>query len=85
MTEILIAFAALTVGTAVVYGWRQEAPAKYAQEVADLGRQLYERIAVLAGHWGVVGNRLDKAIEPVERTARALQAGEIVALPTGQR
>ncbi len=105
---------------AVAYGWRQEALAKNAQEVADLGRQLYERIAVLAGHWSDVGNRLDKAIEaynksvatlesrvlvsarrlrdlkaapedteieaiePVERTARALQAGELAALPAAE-
>jgi DNA recombination protein RmuC len=103
---------------AVAYGWRQEALAQNAQEVAALGRQLYERIAGLAGHWSEVGGRLDKAveaynksvatlesrvlvsarrlqdlkaapegvaietIEPVERTARALQAPEL--LPGGR-
>jgi len=95
---------------AVSYGWRQEALAQNSQEVADLGRQLYERIVTLGEHWANVGKRLDQAveaynssvstlerrvlvsarklrdlkaapedveieaIEPVERTARALQA-----------
>lgn len=101
---------------AVHYGWRQEALATNAQEVAELGRHLYERIAVLAGHWSEVGRRLDQAvedynksvvtleqrvlvsarrlrdlkaapedkeievIEPVERTARALQAAALVSV-----
>ncbi|MEW6682208.1 MAG: DNA recombination protein RmuC [Nitrospirota bacterium] len=105
---------------AVAYGWRQEALAKNAQEVADLGRQLYERIATLAGHWAEVGGRLDKAveaynksvatlesrvlvsarrlrelkaapegteidaIEPIERTPRTLQAGELLSIPSDE-
>ena len=48
---------------AVAYGWRQEALAKNAQEVADLGRQLYERIANLGAHWANVGKSLDRAVE----------------------
>jgi DNA recombination protein RmuC len=84
---------------AVAYGWRQEALARNAQEVADLRRQFYERIATLVDHWSDVGCKLDKAveaynksvgtletrvlvgieaIEPVERTARALQAPKLL-------
>lgn len=115
MTEILIAFAALTVGTSVTYGWRQQALAKNAQEVADVGKQLYERVAKLGEHWVKVGDKLGKAvdaytnatstlesrvfvsarklrdlkagaedveieaIEPVELTARALQAPTLIS------
>ena len=100
---------------AVAYGWRQEALAKNAQEVADLGKQLYERVAKLGEHWANVGDKLGKAveaynsatttlesrvlvsarrlrdlkagaedveieaIEPIERTARVLQAPELAA------
>ncbi|HJQ62808.1 MAG TPA: DNA recombination protein RmuC, partial [Burkholderiales bacterium] len=48
---------------AVAYGWRQEALAQNAHEIADLGKQLYERIAKLAEHWAEVGQRLDQAVE----------------------
>ena len=64
---------------AVHYGWRQEAVAKNAQEVADLGRQLYERIAVLAGHWGEVGSRLDKAVEAYNKSVAALESRVLVS------
>lgn len=64
---------------AVAYGWRQEALAKNAQEVADLGRQLYERIAVLAGHWSDVGGRLDKAVEAYNKSVATLESRVLVS------
>lgn len=64
---------------AVAYGWRQEALAKNAQEVADLGKQLYERIASLAGHWSEVGDRLDKAVEAYNRSVATLESRVLVS------
>jgi DNA recombination protein RmuC len=64
---------------AVAYGWRQEALARNAQEVADLGRQLYERIASLAGHWTDVGNRLDKAVEAYNKSVATLESRVLVS------
>jgi DNA recombination protein RmuC len=63
---------------AVAYGWRQEALAKNAQEVADLGRQLYERIATLAGHWSEVGGRLDKAVEAYNSSVATFESRVLV-------
>ncbi len=37
---------------AAAYGWRQDAVSRSAAEVSDLGRQLYDRIAVFAEHLG---------------------------------
>ncbi|MBI2319789.1 MAG: DNA recombination protein RmuC, partial [Betaproteobacteria bacterium] len=54
---------------AVAYGWRQEALAKNAQEAADPGKQLYERIAKPAEHWSEVGNWLNKAVDATTATS----------------
>src|SRR5512147_77999 len=40
----------------VAYGWRQEQSAKNAQEIADLGGDLFRRMAVMVDHMGKVGD-----------------------------
>jgi len=99
---------------AVAYGWRQERIAANAQEVSDLGREMYARLRKLAEHVSLVGRGLNRAVasynqavgtlelrvlpsarrfkdlgvpakqeieflEPVDRTARALQVSELTA------
>ncbi|PAW85366.1 MAG: DNA recombination protein RmuC [Opitutia bacterium Tous-C10FEB] len=46
---------------AAAYGWRQEAVSKNADEIADLGRQLYDRIKGFAEHLEKVGRSLETA------------------------
>lgn len=46
----------------VAYGWRQEQSAKNAQEIADLGRELYRRMAVMADHLGKVGDAIGTSV-----------------------
>jgi DNA recombination protein RmuC len=64
---------------AVSYGWRQEALAENAQQVADLGKQLYERIASLADHWGTVGQRLDQAVKSYNESVASLESRVLVS------
>ena len=47
---------------AVAYGWRVEEQAANARKIADLGRELYKRIAVMGGHAASVGKALEAAV-----------------------
>ncbi len=47
----------------VAYGWRQEQSARNAQEIADLGRELYRRMAVMADRLGKVGDSIEKSVK----------------------
>jgi len=58
---------------AVAYGWRQEALAQNAVEVAALGKELYERIAILSDHWGKVGQRLNQAVDAYNSSVGTLE------------
>jgi DNA recombination protein RmuC len=58
---------------AVAYGWRQEAVARNAAEVAALGRELYDRLSSLAGHWSTVGRRLDQVVDSYNKSVGALE------------
>ncbi|MDB6113743.1 MAG: rmuC [Lacunisphaera sp.] len=46
---------------AAAYGWRQESVSKNAEEIADLGRALYDRISGFADHLDKVGRGLESA------------------------
>src|SRR5579859_977119 len=47
---------------AVVYGWRVEEQAANARTIAELGRELYKRIATMGAHAGSVGKALEAAV-----------------------
>ena len=45
------------------YGWRQEALADNAKKIADLGKELHDRIGTFVDNLGKVGKEL-KSAEP---------------------
>ena len=47
---------------AVAYGWRAEDQAKGAAKVAELGRELYKRIAVMGDHVSGLGKAIEAAV-----------------------
>jgi DNA recombination protein RmuC len=47
----------------VAYTWQQEALAKNAQAVFDLGKELYQRLGKFGGHMSKLGNSLTSAVK----------------------
>ena len=48
---------------AAAYGWRQEAVSRSAEEVSELGRQLYDRVARFADYLDASGKGLTSAVK----------------------
>jgi DNA recombination protein RmuC len=46
----------------VALNWRQETIAESANEVSELGRELYKRLAVLTEHFSKIGDRLQSTV-----------------------
>ena len=58
---------------AVAYGWQQEQVTKSAQEINRLGRELYERFAVVLEHFARTGAAMRKAVDSYNDGVRSLE------------
>jgi DNA recombination protein RmuC len=63
---------------AIAYGWQQEAVAREAKEIAALGKELYERIGVVAAHFAKVGKSLGQSVEHYNKAVNSVESRLLV-------
>jgi DNA recombination protein RmuC len=63
----------------VAYGWREERMAQNAREISALGRDLYDRIAVLNRHFLQLGRQLDGSVKSYNQAMASLESRVLVA------
>jgi DNA recombination protein RmuC len=57
----------------VSHGWQQEKVAESAQAISALGRDLYERLGVFAGHFAKAGRGLDTAVGAYNQAVKSFE------------
>jgi DNA recombination protein RmuC len=58
---------------AVAYGWKQQQLAQNSEEIHQLGRDLYERLATMVGHLDSVGTNIKQAADSYDRFVGSLE------------
>ena len=64
---------------AIAYGWKQENLSHHAEEVSQLGHELYKRIADMREHWNRVGKSLSSSVESYNRAVGSLESRVLVS------
>ncbi|MFQ5937076.1 MAG: DNA recombination protein RmuC, partial [Acidiferrobacterales bacterium] len=59
---------------AVAYGWRQETLAANAEQIRQIGEDLYNRLSTFSEHLGRLGRSLDAAVTQYNRSVGSFQA-----------
>ncbi|MBP80286.1 MAG: DNA recombination protein RmuC [Deltaproteobacteria bacterium] len=63
---------------AIAYGWQQEAIAREAKDIAALGKELYERVSVVTGHFTKLGKSLDQSVGCYNKAVSSMESRLLV-------
>lgn len=58
---------------AVAYGWKQENLSRHAEQVSELGHELYKRMIDMSSHWSKMGRSLSGAVEAYNKAVGSLE------------
>ena len=65
---------------AIAYGWRQEQITKSAQEIAEIGRELYDRFQPFLEHVNKTGSYLSQAVVAFNKMIMSLERRVMVSV-----
>lgn len=63
----------------VAHGWQQEKLKKYALEINDLGKQLFERIGIFADHMADLRKNIGRSVDSFNRAVGSLETRVLVS------
>ncbi|MCL4457537.1 MAG: DNA recombination protein RmuC [Nitrospirae bacterium] len=58
---------------AIAYGWQQDQITKSAQEISNLGKELYERFSIVLEHFSDTGAAIRKAVESYNKSVSSME------------
>jgi DNA recombination protein RmuC len=63
---------------AVAYGWQQQAMEENARKISELGRNLYDSVRVLGGHFETLGMKLKGSLDAYNQAVGSLEGNVLV-------
>src|SRR4029450_10584872 len=70
---------------AVAYGWQQQAMGENARKISELGRNVYESVRVLGGHFESLGTRLKSSLDAYNQAVGSLEGNVLTKARDRQR
>lgn len=64
---------------AISYGWQQERLARDSQTIANLGKELSDRIGTMVGHVADIGKRLGGAVDAYNKAVGSMESRVLVS------